>query len=163
MELVGGGESNYSGSYKGNAGSSEGGAGGDGSTHNRGTSIPTNGGWSGNPSGKSASGAITAANGTGGLLIVYSNNVENNGKINSQGSNGSYTSKETHYFAHGGASGGGSINIFYKGQYTGSGSSDVSGGWTRVYGKDGSVWLRKGGDGTVTTGSISTGTFVKDE
>ena len=50
-EQAGGGESNYSGNYKGNAGSSVGGAGGKGSTHSGGSAIPLNGGGAGNPAG----------------------------------------------------------------------------------------------------------------
>ena len=114
-------------------------------------------------------GGIAAVNGTGGLLIIYANNIQNSGSINSQGSNGarasgaSTSSSDTWYYAHGGSSGGGSINIFYKGQYTNNGTMSIAGGKIKVYGQDGSTWNRKGGDGTITIGNISSGTFVKDE
>ena len=61
-------------------------------------------------------------NGTGGLLIIVSNKLVNAGKINSNGISGE--SNE----AAGGSSGGGSINIFYKENYTNTGVVDATGG-----------------------------------
>lgn len=88
---TGGGSSNTSISYR-EAGDGEenGGAGGYG-RYGRG------GGGAGNP------GAPGGEDGTGGLLIIYSDLFINNNCITSKGSN-----------ASGGASGGGSINIFYN-------------------------------------------------
>lgn len=60
----------------------------------------------------------------------------------------------------GGGSGGGSINIFYKGS--------IQKGSLSVYGGSGGSCYRgrhggSGGAGSITIGNISTGTFVKDE
>ncbi|MCI8640345.1 MAG: fibronectin type III domain-containing protein, partial [Clostridia bacterium] len=57
-------------------------------------------GGTGNPGG-----TPNGKNGTGGLLILYSNKLENNNKINSNGIDSNQS---------GGASGGGSVNIFYN-------------------------------------------------
>lgn len=99
----------------------------------------------------SGSGNPGSMNGTGGLLIVYANNMNNIGKLVSCGVGAAECKGAT-----GGSSGGGSINVFYKnneenikGKYTVTGGSSGNGG--------------AGGNGTVTTGNISSGTFVKDE
>ena len=88
-------------------------------------------------------------NGTGGLLIIYSNNLKNKGIIKS---NGTGTTIHPSY-ATGGSSGAGSVNIFYKGIYNNTGTIQAIGGSA---GNGGA-----GGNGTVTVGNISTGTFVK--
>ena len=101
---------------------------------------------------KGGSGKVYGNNGTGGLLIIYSENVINKYTIASNGSNGGYA--ET----GGGSSGGGSINIFYKDKISLLKEIAIGGyatGKTRVGGA--------GGNGTVTIGNIGTGTFVKDE
>ncbi len=78
--------------------------------------------------------------GTGGLLIVYANTIENtNGKLFSRGTSGGYNSS---YGCSGGSSGGGSINVFYK--------SQINKGTINA------------GNGCVTTGNISTGKFISD-
>lgn len=78
--------------------------------------------------------------GTGGLLIVYANTIENtNGKLFSRGTSGGYNRD---YGCSGGSSGGGSINVFYKSQIN-KGTIDA-------------------GNGCVTTGNISTGKFISD-
>lgn len=89
--------------------------------------------------------------GTGGLLIVYAGILENNGTIESQGGDMltcNSGSNKGHYVTTGGASGGGSVNIFYSilekrgsiiatgGRFTGGGSVNMAGG--------------NGGDGCVT-------------
>lgn len=79
------------------------------------------------------------ANGTGGLLIIYCNNIINNGTVESKGIGGQAGSP-----AYGGSSGGGSINIFYKNNYT---SND------NIYANGGS----NGNGGAGGTGSISVG------
>ena len=72
--------------------------------------------------------------GTGGLLILYVNNLNNNGKI---------TAKGTDSNGYGGASGGGSINVFYnklleKGRIEATGGKGTNGG----NGGNGSVRIR---------------------
>lgn len=114
-------------------------------------------GGSGNPGGNgkyTTSGKYVGVNdssysgqtGTGGLLIIYSNNIYNFGNIYSNGSSGGVA---------GGASGGGTINIFYNKNYNSNGKIEANGG---NYGNDG-----QGGNGSVTIGNTSTGTFVKNE
>lgn len=61
-------------------------------------------------------------NGTGGLLIIYGNNIINNSNITSKGIAGGNA------WAGGGSSGGGSINIFYRNNYEYLGTIDANGG-----------------------------------
>ncbi len=105
----------------GSAGQANGGAGGAG--YSGGTGNP-----GGTPGGTS---------GTGGLLIIYADSLNNKGEIDSKGtdSNGS-----------GGASGGGSVNIFYK-ELIEQGNINATGG------NVGSV--PSGGNGSVTIQSIN--------
>ena len=93
------------------------GRGGTGGRNNSANSERSGGG-AGNPGGygaKFVSGWLSSSNkgedGTGGLLIIYSNNIENNGNITSNGSSGGNDR------LGGGSSGGGTINIFYKNSY----------------------------------------------
>ena len=53
----------------------------------------------------------------GGLLIVYSNNSDGSGKLESNGSNSISTGTYTYGFASGGSSGGGSINVLLRSEY----------------------------------------------
>lgn len=99
-------------------------------------------GGTGNPGGN-----LRSNNGTGGLCIIFANKVINNGNIQSNGVTGGTG------WPNGGASGGGSINIFYKdsiskGTITATGGTSSGGG--------------HGGAGTLTTGNIGSKTFVKD-
>jgi len=112
----------------GSAGTSySGGSGGGGSGDNWGVQAtingglggaggyPNGGGGAGNPAGASYQG--TAENGTGGLLAMYiTGNLTfgTNGLVTVNGSAGAYA--PTGY--HGGGSGGGSANVFYKGTAT---------------------------------------------
>ena len=120
-------------------GSPIGGAGGTGSWTTGGT---------GNP------GRDGGANGTGGLLIIYSNEYENNGTITAKGTNGVHP---------GGSSGGGSINIFTN-QNTGIDKLGISVnnrydeiiGSTSIIGGKESV---AAGDGTVNIGEIREGQY----
>lgn len=109
-------------------------------------------GGAGNPGGSyTASGGsygAVGANGTGGLLVIYANVIENNNTISSEGSLAGNID-----LAPGGSSGGGSINIFYldrinMGSISAAGLKRNAGG--------------AGGDGAVTIGSISTKKFIKD-
>ena len=63
-------------------------------------------------------------NGTGGLLIMFSKSLENNGTIDSNGLGAST----------GGSSGGGSINIFYTEEISNTGTIAASGGVTSYLG-----------------------------
>ena len=116
------------------------------------------GGGAGNPGGKGAenglgnSSAGTGENGTGGLLILYSNVFENSGKIESNGSKGGWNAGES----AGGSSGGGSINIFYN-KCIKSGLIEAIGGESNGY--DGGANGGKGGDGTISIGNVSTGNY----
>lgn len=147
-----------SGANGGNA-SGNGGAGGKANASKPGMmNVSGAGGGAGNPGGigASLSGAAgnTGANGTGGLLIIYSNILENNSVISSNGSAGG-----TAYRAGGGGSGGGTVNIFYKtinniGTITATGGA--GGAATR---KGESAPGARGGNGCVSAGSIATGSY----
>ncbi len=118
------------------------------------TGFPIAGGV-GNPGGLSfGSQEVTRGkNGTGGLLIISANSINNTGKIEANGvGNGRQDA--------GGSSGGGSINIFYKEEFTNTDENNITakGGISTnyaTYGKAGD-----GGNGSVTIGSIESGTFV---
>ena len=145
---TGGGGSGYE---PGLNGSPNGGIGGRGVGNRRWTA----GGGAGNPGGSGASGggyAYSGERGTGGLLIISANSIENTGEITSIGSNGGNASD-----CGGGASGGGSINLFYKSNIT-KGTINVNGGYGVA------AWMKggNGGAGCITIGNISTGTFVKE-
>lgn len=94
------------------------------------------------------------SDGTGGLLIIYANNIINNSIIESNGSNGGTGYKN----AGGGSSGGGSINIFYKDNYTENNSSiTVNGGIAMcATGYKGGA----GGTGSISIGQILNGTYT---
>lgn len=96
-------------------------------------------------------GGYKGQNGTGGLLIIYGNEIQNSGNIISNGTGTTIHPK----YATGGSSGGGSVNIFYNNSCNNSGTIEAKGG------KSGNGGA--GGDGTVTIGKILNGTFVKDE
>lgn len=115
------------------------------------------GGGAGNPggvgkSGKNvSSGTYSGKNGTGGLLILCADTINNQGTIASNGSSGGQTS--TRVPASGGSSGGGSINIFYKTELT-RGTITANGG------PSGASGGAAGGNGSITVGSIATGNFI---
>ena len=152
-----------SGTHSGYAGSSTGGAGGQGLTKRDNTTRYSAGGGAGNPGGKgsqnnSATTSYSGRNGTGGLLIIYAKNFinETTGTLTAVGALGGYDNQH----AGGGSSGGGSINIFYYVGYvnnnttTNKGINVAGGGVARNGGT--------GGAGTVTIGSVATGTFVQN-
>ena len=161
-----GGNSNQSGSKRQTGGGGQGGAnggyGGSGTSYSGGTggsntvltpasniggqgssSASDNGGGAGNPGGTSRSSDRYGANGTGGLLILYAKEYQNNGLISATGARGGDNSN-----SGGGGSGGGSINIFYN-FLVFSGNTVVNGG--------------RGGNGTFggTTGGKGTSTFTQ--
>jgi hypothetical protein len=128
----------------GGAGSDIGGAGGAGYYAGYGA------GGAGNPGG---GGSRSGATGTGGLLIIYSNNLvlSSSGKIEANGSSGATgTCTCSCSGGCGGAgSGGGSINIFYKNNLINNGSIFANGGTgTNHICCYGSGW---GGNGTIRT------------
>lgn len=100
--------------------------------------------------GKAVHRGFNGQNGTGGLLIIYGNEIKNSGNIISNGTGTTIHPK----YATGGSSGAGSINIFYNDSYNNLGTIEAIGGQA---GNGGA-----GGDGSVTIGNIKTGTFVKE-
>ena len=94
-------------------------------------------GGTGNPGGTGIEKVNNGTSGTGGLLILYADSLNNNGKI---------TSKGTDSNGYGGASGGGSVNIFYN-KLKNRGNVEVNGG----AGNNGG----NGGDGSVTVQDIN--------
>ncbi len=162
---VGGGGCNincYS-KIKAEDGSSTGGKGGDGIGYRYSSSWASRlaGGGAGNPGGNGgqndSGNAVDGAgeNGTGGLLIIYSDNINNTGKIESNGSKGTlYT------MISGGSSGGGSINIFYKNNITCTGPIEAKGG--KIKGSADELIGGNGGNGTISIGNISSGTYQSD-
>lgn len=130
-------DGNGSWSVTSGAGSSSGGQGGngvDGSSNSSSWGYVSIGG-TGNPSGtystyRQGSLNYEQRNGTGGLLVIYSNEIVNNGTIESNGvssSTSNITSSKGDVYP-GGASGGGSINIFYYNQFLNNGNCTANGG-----------------------------------
>ncbi len=145
---------------KGGQGSDIGGAGGN-------ASMPSNygsgsGGGAGNPGGINSVGRYRAnpgSAGTGGLLILYGNTIENKGTISSNGMKGGAGEA-----AGGGSSGGGSINIFYNDTITKGTISAMGGSASGIIGLYHS-WAANGGiggNGCISTGSIATGTYISN-
>ena len=125
----------------------------------------------GNKTGNLESGNIKSSsyveykeNGTGGLLVIYTNSFENNGIIESKGVDSSYVIRNettiTGTSATGGASGGGSINIFYKNLIR-KGTINADGGIGRPCIGFYDNWKGgSGGKGSVSIGNITTGSYV---
>lgn len=106
------------------------------------------GGGIGNPTGRGIR-FNSNAEGTGGLLIIYSGYIFNNGIIEANGignNKGSILSSQP-WGCTGGGSGGGSVNIFYTGLYKNN-IITANGGYAGSIGS-------KGGNGTVTYQKIS--------
>ncbi len=154
---TGGGSSDVRREYRSDAGAGadNGGIGGYGiATYSSGHGAT---GGTGNPGGvvyrySGASGS-NGSNGTGGLLIIYGNEIDNKGTICSEG-----VRANSNWASSGGSSGGGSVNIFYNTKWLNEGNVNANGGLGSESGYGG-----PGGNGTVTIGNISTGTFIKDE
>lgn len=120
------------------------------------------GGGTGNPGGYGAShtsgsksqlgnnAEYKGKDGTGGLLIMYTNQYNNKGTIESNGTESTDTISPV-----GGASGAGSINIFYN-EFIANNTCIAKGGESKCYGGE-------GGNGSITIGNISTGTFQNYE
>lgn len=155
------------------SGGSNGGAGGNGNSNGRIGDSPTTSyagsayasGGAGNPDGVDGNSKPKISSGTGGLLIIYANSIINNGTFSSNGSTPSFT-WSSYCNAGGGGSGGGSVNIFYKtylkkGTITSNGGKGHSG--SSGYDNDGkSIYSNggNGGDGSISCGSIATGSYV---
>lgn len=142
-------------------GSAYGGIGGQGGNRDS-TGTGGSSGGAGNPGGKGTSGngytGNAGDNGTGGLMMLYADTINNNGSIVSNGSNGGYG-----FFHSGSGSGGGSINIFYKSNIE-RGIITANGGVAGpIDSRGGHCQGGSGGNGSITIGNISTGTFVEDE
>lgn len=97
------------------------------------------GGGAGNPAGCAD---YCGGNGTGGLLIIYANSIQNTstGYITAKGANGSGGGEP------GGSSGGGSINIFYSDKYNNSGTLNAESGQGALRGGNGTITTTKLGD-----------------
>ena len=95
----------------------------------------------------------------GGLLIVYSLNMYNNGYLQAIGSKGGENCRTP-----GGSSGGGSINVFSKSlENNNCDKYDVSGGKAPVHDTSSAIKVNggAGGLGTATVGTITNGQFQK--
>ena len=157
LEELGGGGSNincYS-TMSAEAGAENGGAGGNAVGYRSNSSWATRkaGGGAGNPGGKGAENGLeneeegTGENGTGGLLIVYCNNFNNEGTIESNGSKGGIFG-----LSAGGSSGGGSINIFYN-KLSSQGNLQALGGEASFI-TNYEIYGGKGGNGTISIGKF---------
>ncbi len=124
------------------------------------------GGGTGNPGGNGAShesgktlnegnyDELKGNDGTGGLLIIYCNTFNNRELCCANGIDTTPKRLSPEVIEpSGGASGGGSINIFYK-AIVNYGQFEANGGNSINYGG-------AGGNGTITIGNISTGSFEK--
>lgn len=147
-------------------GSDTGGAGSKGlvrASNSSGYSVVSTGG-QGNPNGGwesyrgSVSSVYTDVYGTGGLLIIYCTNLFNYGKIQSNGGNTMYANASVSNISTGGASGGGSVNIFSTYEIV-EGTITASGG--RRYG-GGTYQGGFGGDGCVTIMHLITAEIRKN-
>jgi hypothetical protein len=128
-----------------------------------GTMYVSSGG-AGNPSGNDArptaganitvtgNATTSAEQGTGGLLIIYANSIDNTGTIASKGSASKCPAGYCNGVdASGGSSGGGSVNIFYQNTLTNIGTISAQGGQSGAATRKGG----NGGNGSVTTTQIN--------
>lgn len=158
----------YGGSTTSGAGSNVGGAGGNGtvrSGNNSGYGQISIGG-TGNPSGEYATHVLSPRNyiarhGTGGLLIIDAETFDNQGTISADGISSSTASRSNTNgrIDTGGASGGGSINIFYK-QILNRGTITANGG-SAIYGEGGNAG-GAGGNGSISIGNISSNSYIAE-
>ena len=127
--------------HSGSAGGGTGNPGGNGANINSGMHIQA---WEGTDSSHKGN------DGTGGLLVISCNKYNNNGTIEANGVGSRAVGNVS-----GGASGGGSVNIFYN-EFVRNNSCIANGGVGANYGGS-------GGAGSITIGNISTGVFVKEQ
>ena len=119
------------------AGSDVGGPGGNGYVYWD-TGYDKIAGGSGNPGGKTSNNSSArGASGTGGLLIIYSYEYENNSIVSANGTNATVSSFGT-YRHNSAGSGAGSINIFYM-KKSNEGKTSVVGGTGNAAGGSGTV------------------------
>lgn len=168
----GGGSYNVSsaGTLYPSAGSSNGGAGGYGAIKStsgyRCSAIggagngPGNSAWLAENGNASNNAASFGQYGTGGLLVIYGNSVINNGSITAKGTNvvGKKFAAEERQ-ASGGASGGGSINIFYNDTLT-TGTLNANGGTSTAISVKNKANGGAGGKGSITVSKIENGTVT---
>lgn len=154
--------------YHNERGNSNGGAGGPGTGY-RGSSgwwVRGAGGGTGNTGGLGASNSYNGGtyqcgnyegnkgnDGTGGLLLIYSNEIVNNSLISADGIKSS--TPDQGHFPAGGASGGGSVNIFTE-YLSGSGEVTAKGG-------ESAQCSGKGGEGSVTIVKIGSALSYPEE
>ena len=93
--------------------------------------------------------SIAGASGTGGLLIIYSNFIRNNGSIQSNGKN-----NISSFGPPGGSTGGGSINIFYSNSIYQGNVTATGGKETGTY-SDFECYGGAGGNGCITFSKIN--------
>ncbi|MCL2869638.1 cadherin-like beta sandwich domain-containing protein [Candidatus Saccharibacteria bacterium] len=142
-------------------GAVNGGAGGNSSV-GTGSYLSSGGGGAGNNGGTVASATYkgtVGSNGTGGLLILYANYINNTGSIQANGSNGGTgvvgSASVYHASGGGGSSGGGSVNVFYNGSYTNTGTVAAAGGAAMISGWGSAYRSGAGGTGTTTVTQIA--------
>ena len=152
----------------GGTGTSYSGGTGGGGTYGSTKGLPgsSNGGLGGNTVGDYTTGGVgnpgggvsveskrttQGANGTGGLLVIYSNNYVNNGILSANGTTNNISYSPT--YGVGGASGAGSINIF-----TNQSTDNIIKGTTSVVG--GQSKTSSTGSGSRTGGSGGSGTIT---
>lgn len=114
------------------------------------TSKDTISGGVGNPGGiGSRNNSLTnqTASGTGGLLIIFASELENNNEITAKGVSPNGPTTGTYRSSGTGGSGGGSINIFLKVDSNKIGTINADGG-------------SYGGKGCISIGTISTGSYI---
>lgn len=154
-ELVGGATAGRGGATSGEANGAQGGRGSAGNSNG----YEKAGGGAGNPGGLGGTGAYANSydckgeNGTGGLLIIYADKIQNLGEITSNGKSGGTG------WSGGGSSGGGSVNVFYNTEINDQWKITANGG-EPAYGSDSRGGA--GGKGTISIGSISTGRYLSD-
>lgn len=152
--------------YTPSNGSSSGGPGGSGAAHSE-YMFRRAGGGAGNPGGYGgAQGSgnqeyLKGENGTGGLLIIYANEIINNGIIESNGSKGKIYSdqSQSQQGIGGGSSGAGSINIFYKNRIVQNRIIRANGGEAASDSYVGNKGAR-GGNGSIFIGSVLSGSYI---
>lgn len=151
---AGGGRASSGDSLLGNPGGENGGPGGNAMSTN--SAFASGGGAGNNGGAKAGNNGHAGDNGTGGLLVIFANDIVNNGVIASNGSNGGNAYQEsTTCAASGGGSGGGSINLFYIRTYTNTGSITANGGISGTTHWASSYRGGNGGKGSITAMQIT--------
>lgn len=115
------------------------------------------GGGQGNPSGTSTNESLFTTqqqNGTGGLLIIYCDNLYNIGNINADGVTAKYSDSQID--CTGGSSGGGSLNIFCNKLYNGINKGTITSNGGAPQTRNTVYHGGAGGNGCVTIDAIKT-------